>query len=161
MLPSPLVDWGLLPKNMKILLANGPNLNLLGSRETDIYGHRTLADIEDGCRAFGKELGLEVACFQSNSEGALIDRIHESRQDCAGIIINPGGFTHTSVALLDALLASDLPVVEVHLSNIHQREEFRHRSYVSKAASGVICGFGAYGYRMALEAMARLVKQSG
>ena len=161
MLPSAVGDCGHLPKSMKILLANGPNLNLLGSREPDIYGRQTLADIEEQCRARGADLGLEVVCFQSNGEGALVDRIQEAREDCAGIIINPGAYTHTSVALLDALLASDLPVVEVHLSNIHQREEFRHRSYVSKAASGVICGFGADGYRMALEAMARLVKQSG
>jgi 3-dehydroquinate dehydratase-2 len=146
---------------MKILVINGPNLNLLGSREPDIYGRRTLADIEDDCRARGRELGLEVECFQSNSEGALVDRIQEANRDCAGIVINPGAYTHTSVALLDALLACDLPVIEVHLSNIHQREEFRHHSYVSKAASGVICGFGPDGYRMALEAMARLVETSG
>ncbi len=146
---------------MKILVINGPNLNLLGSREPDIYGRRTLADIEDDCRARGRELGLEVECFQSNSEGALVDRIQEANRDNAGIVINPGAYTHTSVALLDALLACDLPVIEVHLSNIHQREEFRHHSYVSKAASGVICGFGPDGYRMALEAMARLVETSG
>lgn len=146
---------------MKILLVNGPNLNLLGSREPDIYGHQTLADIEDDCRARGRELGLEVECFQSNSEGALVDRIQEACRDCAGIVINPGAYTHTSVALLDALLACGLPVIEVHLSNIHQREEFRHHSYVSKAASGVICGLGPDGYRMALEAMARLVETSG
>ncbi len=146
---------------MKILVINGPNLNLLGSREPDIYGRRTLADIEDDCRARGRELGLEVECFQSNSEGALVDRIQEASRDNAGIVINPGAYTHTSVALLDALLACDLPVIEVHLSNIHQREEFRHHSYVSKAASGVICGFGPDGYRMALEAMARLVETSG
>jgi 3-dehydroquinate dehydratase-2 len=146
---------------MKILVINGPNLNLLGSREPDIYGRRTLADIEDDCRARGRELGLEVECFQSNSEGALVDCIQEASRDNAGIVINPGAYTHTSVALLDALLACDLPVIEVHLSNIHQREEFRHHSYVSKAASGVICGFGPDGYRMALEAMARLVETSG
>ena len=150
-----------MPRHMKILLANGPNLNLLGSREPDIYGHRTLAEIEDECRGLGETLGLEVECFQSNSEGALVDRVQEARRDCVGIVINPGAFSHTSVALLDALLACDLPVIEVHLSNIHKREDFRRHSYVSKAASGVICGLGADGYRMALEAMARLVKQSG
>jgi 3-dehydroquinate dehydratase-2 len=146
---------------MKILLVNGPNLNLLGSREPDIYGRQTLADIEEGCRAHGQALGLQVECFQSNSEGALVDRVQEACRDCAGIVINPGAYTHTSVALLDALLACGLPVIEVHLSNIHQREEFRHHSYVSKAASGVICGLGPDGYRMALEAMARLVETSG
>ena len=146
---------------MKVLVINGPNLNLLGSREPEIYGHETLADIEDACQRTGNELGLEVACFQSNSEGALVDRIQQAREDCAGIVINPGGYTHTSVALLDALLACGLPVIEVHLSNIHRREDFRRHSYVSKAASGVLCGFGTDGYRLALRAMADLLQQSG
>jgi 3-dehydroquinate dehydratase-2 len=146
---------------MKVLVINGPNLNLLGSREPDVYGHETLADIEEACRRTGEDLGLEVACFQSNSEGALVDRVQQAQADCSGIVINPGGYTHTSVALLDALLACGLPVIEVHLSNIHRREDFRAHSYVSKAATGVLCGLGPDGYRLALRAMAGLLQQSG
>ena len=148
-------------KTMKILVINGPNLNLLGTREPEIYGRETLEDIEEACRALGQDLGFEVLCYQSNSEGALVDRVQQARADCAGIVINPGAYTHTSVALLDALLACALPVIEVHLSNIHRREDFRHHSYVSKAAEGVICGLGAHGYDMALRAMARLLQQQG
>ena len=144
---------------MKILVINGPNLNLLGTREPEIYGRETLEDIEEACRKLGQDLGFEVLCYQSNSEGALVDRVQQARTDCAGIVINPGAYTHTSVALLDALLACAIPVIEVHLSNIHRREDFRHHSYVSKAAEGVICGLGAHGYNMALRAMARLLQQ--
>jgi len=140
-----------------VLILNGPNLNLLGTREPEIYGHETLADIEVRCGARATELGLSVECRQSNSEGQLVDWIQEARGRHAAILINPGAYSHTSIALLDALKAVDLPVVEVHLSNIHQRETFRNHSYVSKAALGVICGFGAEGYSMALSALARLL----
>jgi len=138
----------------RILVIHGPNLNLLGRREPDVYGTQTLADIDASLEAAAKELGVEVDCFQSNHEGVLIDRIHEAMGDAAGIVINPGGLTHTSVALADALRSVDLPVVEVHLSNVHAREEFRRVSYVSPIAQGVICGLGADGYRFALEALA-------
>ncbi len=144
----------------KILILNGPNLNLLGTREPDVYGTATLADIETASRRRGTELGLEVDCRQSNGEGQLIDWIHEARGEQDGLIINPGAYSHTSIALLDALQAVRLPVIEVHLSNIHRREAFRAHSYVSKAADGVIAGFGPDGYLMAVEAMARrLIEQ--
>lgn len=136
-----------------VYLLNGPNLNLLGKRQPEIYGSQTLADVEALCRAKAQALGLALEFRQSNHEGVLIDWIHEARERGSGIAINPGGLTHTSVALLDALLASELPVVEVHLSNIHRREEFRHHSYVSQAAVGVICGLGAAGYVYALDAL--------
>ena len=142
----------------KVLILNGPNLNLLGEREPDIYGHETLADIEARSKENGRSLGLDVDFRQSNLEGELVGWIQEARKEFDGIIINPAAFTHTSVALLDALLASEKPVIEVHLSNIHRREEFRHNSYVSKAATGVICGLGSQGYDLALQAMARLVE---
>ena len=142
----------------KVLILNGPNLNLLGEREPEIYGHETLADIEARCIENGKALDIEIDFRQSNLEGDLVTWIQEARKGFDGIIINPAAFTHTSVALLDALLASEKPVIEVHLSNIHRREEFRHNSYVSKAATGVICGLGSQGYDLALQAMARLVK---
>ena len=140
-----------------ILVLNGPNLNLLGIREPTIYGRETLADIEEACLERAAVLELEVEFRQSNSEGQLIDWIHEARDSADGIIINAGGYSHTSIALMDALLAVDLPVFEVHISNIHQREEFRHLSYVSKVAIGVICGFGISGYAHALGAVAELV----
>lgn len=145
----------------KILILNGPNLNMLGTREPDIYGSETLADIEKSCLMAAKDLGLEVQCRQSNTEGELVDWIQKAGHDgFAGIIINAGAYTHTSVALLDALLACSLPVIEVHLSNIFQREEFRHHSYISKAARGVICGFGGQGYTLSLEGMAGLLRTS-
>ena len=136
----------------KILLLNGPNLNLLGMREPQVYGHDTLADVEGRAVAQGAARGVEVTCFQSNHEGALIDRIHAARLesvDC--ILINPGGLTHTSVALRDALAGVAIPFVEIHLSNVHKREAFRHHSFLSEIAVGVICGFGAQGYLMALQ----------
>ena len=143
--------------NSKILILNGPNLNLLGTREPDIYGTETLDDIERQARARAEALGLEIDFRQSNTEGELVDWIQEASGNMAGIVINAGAYTHTSVAILDALQASDLPVVEVHLSNIFGRETFRHHSYVSQVAAGLVCGFGGLGYSLALEAMARLI----
>lgn len=140
-----------------ILILNGPNLNLLGKRQPQIYGHETLADIEAQCRALAGELGLALAFKQSNAEHQLIDWIHEARETVAGIIINPAAFSHTSVAILDALKTCEFPILEVHISNVHQREEFRHHSYVSLAATGVIAGFGSNGYRLALRQMAHLL----
>ncbi len=145
----------------KILVLNGPNLNLLGTREPDVYGKETLADIEAKSVKRAEGLGLNVEFRQTNTEGELVDWVQQGRDDADLIIVNAGAYTHTSVALLDALKACGLPVIEVHLSNIHQREEFRHHSFVSKAAVGMICGFGGYGYEMALEAAARILnKQS-
>ena len=136
-----------------IQVLHGPNLNALGTREPEIYGHVTLEEIDEEMCGLGAEHGVEIQCFQSNHEGALIDRVQEARTWADGIVINPGGFTHTSVALRDALIASDLPVVEVHLSNVHAREEFRRRSLISDIAVGVICGFGARSYRLGFEAI--------
>lgn len=144
-------------KAPKVLLLNGPNLNLLGTREPEVYGRTTLADIEKACQERAAALGLALDFRQSNSEGELVDWIQEASKGHAAIIINPGAYTHTSVAILDALQAAGLPVIEVHLSNIHKREPFRQHSYVSRVAQGVICGFGADGYRMAIEATARLL----
>ena len=142
-----------------VLVLNGPNLNMLGKRQPDIYGRETLADIEAACRAEAKGLDLALDFFQSNHEGALVDRIQQAREANSGIIINAGAYTHTSVALLDALNAAEKPVIEVHLSNIYKREEFRHHSYISPVAVGVICGFGSQGYLLALRAMTRLVSR--
>jgi 3-dehydroquinate dehydratase-2 len=139
-----------------ILILNGPNLNLLGTREPAIYGSRTLADIEAACRARADSLGLSVDFRQTNGEGTLIDWVQAAR-GAAGIVLNAGGYSHSSIALMDALAASDLPIIEVHLSNIHRREEFRHHSYVSRVARGVIVGLGGFGYELALDAMARLL----
>ena len=142
----------------RVLVLNGPNLNMLGTREPEIYGSETLADLEDQCASWGKELRLAVECRQSNHEGELVEWVQKAKGQMDGIIVNAGALTHTSVALLDALLAVDLPVVEVHLSNIYRREEFRHHSYISRAATGVICGLGSQGYRFALEALAARLK---
>ena len=141
-----------------ILILNGPNLNLLGVREPETYGRDTLADIEEACMERGSVLGLTVEFRQTNTEGQLVEWIQEARENADGIVINPAGYTTTSVAILDALLAAELPIIEVHLSNIHRREAFRHDSLVSRAATGVICGLGAQGYLLALEAMARLLE---
>jgi len=136
---------------MSILLLNGPNLNLLGTREPHIYGADTLADVESRFKQEALELGTTADCFQSNHEGALIDRIHAARLDgTRAIVINPGGLTHTSVALRDALAGVALPVVEIHVSNVHKREEFRHHSFISGIAEGVIAGLGIMGYSAAL-----------
>ncbi|MSP81658.1 MAG: type II 3-dehydroquinate dehydratase [Alphaproteobacteria bacterium] len=140
-----------------IFVLNGPNLNLLGTREPGIYGRQTLADIRALCAGKAKELGLEVDVRQSNHEGVLIDWVHEAKDKARGIAINPGGYTHTSVALMDAISAVGLPTVEVHLSNIQRREEFRRHSYVGQAATGSICGFGAEGYGLALAALKSLI----
>ena len=140
-----------------MLILNGPNLNLLGLREPEIYGRATLADIEAACRKRAKDLELSLSFRQSNSEGDLVTWIQDARETQDGLIINAGALTHTSVALLDALRLFDAPVIELHLSNIFAREKFRHRSYISLAADGVICGFGAAGYELALEAMNRLL----
>ena len=136
---------------MKVLLLNGPNLNLLGTREPHIYGADTLADVEQRFKTEAESLGVEADAFQSNHEGALIDRIHAARGDgTTAIVINPGGLTHTSVALRDALSGVAIPLVEVHISNVHRREEFRHHSYISDIADGVIAGLGVQGYGAAL-----------
>ena len=142
----------------KIQIINGPNLNLLGSREPGIYGHTTLDDIENLTDNAGKACDFSVEFRQSNEEGTLVNWIQEAHKTAAGLIINAAGYTHTSVVIMDALLAAEIPVIEVHLSNIYKREEFRHHSYISRAASGIICGFGAHGYVLAVEAMAKLLK---
>lgn len=141
-----------------ILILNGPNLNLLGTRQPEVYGKTTLADIEEACRAHAQTLDMIVECLQSNNEGALIDAIHGARDQHDGIVLNAGAYTHTSIALMDALASVELPAVEVHLSNIHAREAFRHQSYISKVAFGQICGFGAKGYILALDALADRLK---
>ena len=142
-------------KAPKVLILNGPNLNMLGSRQPDVYGRESLSDVENSCRQHGKGLGLGIDCRQSNSEGELVGWIQDARNSHDGIIINPGAYSHTSIAIMDAFLAVGLPLIEVHLSNIHRREAFRHHSYVSKVADAVICGLGSQGYLAALDAMAR------
>jgi 3-dehydroquinate dehydratase-2 len=140
----------------KIMVLNGPNLNMLGTRQPEIYGRDTLADIEARLKERARAHKLDIDMRQSNHEGELVSWIQEARTTCAGIVINPAAYTHTSVAILDALLMCDIPVIELHLSNPHRREEFRHRSFTSLAARGVIAGFGAHGYELALEAVAKL-----
>jgi 3-dehydroquinate dehydratase-2 len=142
-----------------VFVLNGPNLNLLGKRQPHIYGHEMLADVERDCRALAKELKLEIRFHQSNREYEIIDWIHAAREQAGGIVINPAAFTHTSVAILDALNACDFPVFEVHISNVHRRESFRHHSYVSLRADGVIAGFGTQGYGLALQRLARLIDE--
>ena len=140
-----------------IFILNGPNLNLLGLRQPDIYGTQTLEDVAEACSALAEDLGLSVRFHQSNHEGALVDWVHEARLAAAGIIINPAAYSHTSIAILDALNAFDGPVIEVHISNIHKREAFRHHSHVSSRADGVIAGCGVEGYLLAVRRMANLV----
>jgi 3-dehydroquinate dehydratase-2 len=142
-----------------VYVLNGPNLNLLGKRQPHIYGHETLADVERDCRRLAEELKLELRFHQSNREYELIDWIHEAREDGAGIVINPAAFTHTSVALLDALNTFEGPVIECHISQVHKREAFRHHSYVSLRADGVLAGFGTQGYLLALRRLARLIDE--
>ena len=145
---------------MKIVyILNGPNLNLLGTREPEIYGVDTLADVETRCVAKAKELGLGIVFLQTNLEGELVNWIHEAREKASGIIINAGAYTHTSVALHDALKAAGLPAVEVHLSNVYKRESFRHHSYISPVAHGVICGFGVQSYELALDGMSGIFNE--
>ena len=144
-----------------LLILNGPNLNLLGTREPAVYGATTLADLQAQCEADAQRLGFAAECFQSNHEGELIDKIHEAGRrfaagELVGVVFNPGAFTHTSVALFDAISGvKPLPVIEVHISNVHAREAFRHHSYVSPAAAGIVVGFGVDGYRLAIEGLAR------
>lgn len=138
-----------------ILILNGPNLNLLGQRQPEVYGATTLAEIEDTCRAKARDMGLDLDFAQSNSEGALIDMIHAAKGQHHGIILNAGAYTHTSIALMDAISSVELPTIELHLSNVHAREDFRHISYIARVAIGVICGFGPAGYELAIDAMAR------
>jgi len=140
-----------------VYILNGPNLNLLGKRQPEIYGRETLADVEAVCAGLAGELGLSIRFEQSNAEHRLIDLVHEAREDAAAIIINPGAYTHTSVAILDALNAFDGLVFEVHISNVHKREAFRHHSYVSLRADGVIAGFGTQGYGLALRRIAQVI----
>lgn len=144
-----------------VLVLNGPNLNMLGKREPSIYGATTLADVEAMCREAGDGLGLDVTCHQSNHEGQLIDWCHEARETMRGIVINAGGFTHTSVALRDGLSAAELPIIEVHISNIHARESFRHVSLIAPIAVGSIVGLGTQGYRLALDALAGILAKAG
>ncbi len=140
-----------------IYVINGPNLNLLGKRQPHIYGHETLEDVKEACIKVGSENGLAVKFMQSNSESQIIEWIHEARETATGIVINPAAFTHTSIAILDALNTFDHPIIEVHISNVHKREPFRHHSYVSGVASGVIAGFGTQGYVFAVQRMAQLL----
>lgn len=139
--------------SINVLLINGPNLNMLGKREPEIYGHETLDDINCGLLAMAKDLSVNLECFQSNYEGAIVEKIQETMGNVAGIIINPGAYTHTSVAIRDALVLHTVPIIEVHLSNIYKREEFRHHSMVSGVATGQIAGLGVQGYRLALTAI--------
>jgi 3-dehydroquinate dehydratase-2 len=143
----------------RVLVLHGPNLNMLGQREPQIYGYTTLADIDATLATLGQELGVAVETFQSNHEGELVSRIQAARGQVAALLINGGAYTHTSVAILDALLAVDLPVIEVHLSNLYKREEFRHHSYIARAAIGQICGFGADSYLLGLRAAVNLLQR--
>ncbi len=140
-----------------IFMLNGPNLNLLGKRQRELYGHETLHDIARDCDLTAYQLGLTLTHLQSNHEGQLIDWIHQAREDAEGIIMNPGAFSHSSIAILDALNTFDGPILEIHISNIHKRESFRHHSYVSLRAEGVIAGFGSDGYQIAVQHMAKLL----
>ena len=142
----------------KIIILNGPNLNLLGEREKSQYGSFTLDDIEVNCKEFANSNNIVLSMFQSNIEGELIDRIQNSRKEQNGLIINAGGYTHTSVAIHDALKILKIPIIELHISNIYNREEFRHKSLISKVAKSIICGFGADGYIMSLKAMNKYIK---
>ncbi len=144
----------------RVLVLHGPNLNMLGLREPQIYGRTTLADIDAMLIALGKELAIGVETFQSNHEGELVTKIQQARGHYAALVMNAGAYTHTSVALLDAVLASDLPLVEVHLSNLYKREEFRHHSYLARAAVGQICGFGADSYLLGLRAAAGIIART-
>ncbi len=143
---------------MKILLLHGPNLNLLGTREPEVYGSMTLDNINEKMVALGKEFDAEITCLQSNHEGALIDALHDARMWASGVVFNPGGYTHTSVALRDAISAIELPVIEVHLSNVYAREEFRHTSLVSAVCKGKVSGFGWRSYELGLRGLVDIIK---
>src|SRR5215475_9733630 len=145
------------PKTKLVFVLNGPNLNLLGKRQPEIYGRETLADVETACRNEASKLGIDIRFHQSNREYEIIDWIHEARETAGGIVMSPAAFTHTSVAILDALNSFDGPVIEVHISNIHKREAFRHHSFVSGRADGVIAGFGTQGYTLAIRRIASLI----
>ena len=142
----------------KITIINGPNLNLLGEREKEKYGNATLKQIEQNCKKFGKKKNIQIAFKQSNIEGKIIDYIQESRKKVDGLIINAAGYTHTSVAIRDALMILKIPIIELHITNIYNREKFRHKSLLSKAVRGVICGFGTKGYVLALEGLKKIIK---
>jgi len=144
----------------KILVIHGPNLNLLGRREPELYGKKSLADVNRALMEQGDRAGFDVETFQSNHEGAIIDKIQEARKECAGLIINPAGFTHTSIAIRDALLCLEIPIIEVHISNVYQREQFRHRSRISDIVTAKLVGFGTYGYSMALDAVMKRIAGS-
>ena len=144
---------------MKILILHGPNLNLLGTREPEVYGSMTLDDINNKMIGLGKELGVEIKCLQSNHEGALIDALHDARTWADGVVFNPGGYTHTSVALRDAIAAIGIPVIEVHLSNVYAREEFRHKSLISAVCKGKVSGFGWRSYELGLRGLMDLLKE--
>jgi 3-dehydroquinate dehydratase-2 len=144
---------------MKILILHGPNLNLLGTREPEVYGSLTLDDINQKMIALGKEMGAEVTCLQSNHEGALIDALHDARDWASGVVFNPGGYTHTSVALRDAVSAIQIPVIEAHLSNVYAREEFRHKSLISAVCKGKVTGFGWRSYELGLRGLVEMVKK--
>ena len=141
----------------RVLVIHGPNLNLLGQREPDIYGHETLEEINNQLSEQGRGLGIDVHSFQSNHEGEIVDRIQQAMGSCDGIVINPAAYTHTSVAIRDALAMLDIPIIEIHLSNIHKREPFRHQSMIADIAAARIAGFGSNGYRLALEGMAAML----
>ena len=143
----------------KIIILNGPNLNLLGEREKEKYGNITLKDIENNCKEFAKKNNIDLSLFQSNIEGELVEKIQKARKEHHGLIINAGGYTHTSVAIHDALKILKMPIIELHITNIYNREEFRHKSLISKIATGIICGFGTDGYIMALTAMKSYLKK--
>ncbi len=144
---------------VKIIILNGPNLNLLGEREKDQYGNCSLKDIEENCSKYADENGIKLSTFQSNIEGELVNQIQKSRNNQDGLIINAGGYTHTSVAIHDALKILKIPIIELHISNIYNREEFRHKSLISKVAKGVICGFGVDGYLMSLQAIKKILNK--
>lgn len=143
-----------------ILVLNGPNLNLLGLRQPEVYGRTTLEEIDALCRARAETHGLEARCVHTNHEGGMIDAVHAAREDCVGLVINAGGYTHTSIALMDAVISVALPCVEVHLSNIHAREEFRHGSYLVRASLGQVCGFGPDSYALAIDGLAWHLEQT-
>ena len=143
----------------KIIILNGPNLNLLGVREKEKYGNVSLKNIENDCKRFAQKNNINLTLYQSNIEGELVEQIQKARKDQNGLIINAGGYTHTSVAIHDALKILEIPIIELHITNIYNREEFRHKSLISKLASGILCGFGVEGYIMAIQAMSKIIKK--